>query len=107
MNDSHRNPSLRLVPGTASRAEVGRDRIAAALRRCSEPQRTMLALVLVERLSSAEAAAVLGVTVSQFERSYRSLIADLRRAMDRTNAARWRAVARRAASEVARLRKAS
>ena len=81
--------------------------LAAALRRCSEPQRTMLALMLVERLSSTEAAAALGVSVGQFERSYQALIADLRRSMDRTNSSRWRAAARRATFEIARLRRAS
>lgn len=87
--------------------DARREWIAAALRRFTEPERTMLALRLVERLSAQESAAVLGITRQQFERSYRVLVADLRRAMDRHNAARWRAVARRAAGEVARLRKAS
>jgi len=81
--------------------------LASALGRCTEPQRTMLALMLVERLSTTEAAITLGVTVGQFERSYRALIAELRRSMDRTNRMRWRAAARLAREHVTRLRKAS
>jgi len=84
-----------------------RDSVASALGRCSEPERTMLALLLVERLSSVEAAAALRISVGQFERSYRTLVAELRRSMDRHNRARWRHAGRRAALEVLRLRKAS
>lgn len=87
--------------------EHPRQLLAAALGRCTEPQRTMLALMLVERLSAAEAAITLGVTVGQFERSYRALVADLRRSMDRTNRMRWRSAARLARVQVTRLRKAS
>jgi DNA-directed RNA polymerase specialized sigma24 family protein len=85
----------------------GRLLLAAALGRFTEPQRTMLALMLVERLSSAEAAMTLGITIGQFERSYRALTADLRRSMDRTNRMRWRSAARLAREQVTRLRKAS
>ncbi len=84
-----------------------RQLLAAALGRCTEPQRTMLALMLVERLSSAEAAITLGVTVGQFERSYSALISDLRRSMDRTNRNRWRSAAALVREHVSRLRKAS
>ncbi len=94
-------PKLTLIETPA------RQLLAAALGRCTEPQRTMLALMLVERLSSAEAAITLGVTVGQFERSYRSLISDLRRSMDRTNRNRWRAAATLVREHVSRLRKAS
>ena len=91
----------------ASVPDPARASVALALGRCSEPQRTMLALMLVERLSVEESAATLGITVRQFLSSYRALLADLRRAMDRTNHARWRLAGRRARLEVARLRKAS
>ena len=96
-------PHLRLVTFEPTL----KDSLALVLRRCTEPQRTMLALILVERLSSAEAATTLGVTVRQFERSYHALVADLRRAMDRTNRARWRSANRRAAEDLSRARKAS
>ena len=77
--------------------------LAAALGQCTEPQRTMLALRLVERLSAAEAAATLGVSVQQFERAYRTLLSNLRRSVGRTQ----RAAARRDTVELARLEKAS
>jgi len=104
-----RRPRLNLVesPDPESSSSPDRASVAAALGRCSEPQRTMLALLLVERLSSVEAAAALGISVGQFERSYQALMADLRRAMDRTNRARWRSAERRASAAIARLRKAS
>ena len=104
-----RRPRLTLVTSTpaVTAATSPRTLMASLLGRCSEPQRTMLALLLVERLSSVEAAATLGVPVGQFERSYRSLIADLRREMDRTNHGRWRTAGRRATLAVARMRKAS
>jgi DNA-directed RNA polymerase specialized sigma24 family protein len=102
-------PRLTLVeaPRPVASGVPERASVATALGRCSEPQRTMLALLLVERLSSIEAAATLGISVGQFERSYQALMAELRRAMDRTNRARWRSAERRAAFAIARLRKAS
>ena len=100
----------RTVSGTPQLTVIehpARQLLAAALGRCTEPQRTMLALMLVERLSSAEAAVTLGITVGQFERSYRALISDLRRSMDRTNRNRWRSAAALVREHVERLRKAS
>ncbi len=102
-----RRPRLTLIASPQSESTNPATRMAALLGRCTEPQRTMLALRLVERLSSVEAAATLGITVGQFERSYQALIADLRRAMDRTNRGRWQTAERRASLAIARLRKAS
>lgn len=84
----------------------GRSRLSAAIERCSPPQRTMLALMLLERMTPAEAATSLGIPVEEFERAYRSLMVDLRRTMDKTGS-RWRSAKRLAREYVTPLRKAS
>jgi DNA-directed RNA polymerase specialized sigma24 family protein len=85
------------------RRDPRRARLAAAYQRCSERRRLVLALLLVERLTAAEAADALGLSRPQVEREYREALDAVRRsARDRTAASR----ARRAPA-VERLRKAS
>jgi DNA-directed RNA polymerase specialized sigma24 family protein len=72
-------PRLRLVEMPARRAPV-----AAALHQCSGDERAMLALVLIERMSTAEAAAAMRMPRQRFERSYTTLLASLRRAIAMT-----------------------
>ena len=85
----------------------GRPRVASALARCTPSQRTMLALMLLERMTTVEAAATLGIPVEEFERAYRALMLDLRRAIDEQGSARWRSAKRLAREYVSQLRKAS
>jgi DNA-directed RNA polymerase specialized sigma24 family protein len=61
--------------------EAGRERVRVALERCAEHERAVLALMLFERLTPAEAANALGVQVSELLRAYDSLMRDLRRAL--------------------------
>ena len=60
--------------------EAVRSRLTLALGRCPEQQRLMLALLLVERLSPAEASSVLGVPVRRLASTYRETLAGLRQA---------------------------
>ena len=55
-----------------------RSRVAAALQRCSSEERAVLALMLFERMSAPEAADALGVSQEQVEKTYTSLLHDLR-----------------------------
>lgn len=80
-----------------------RMRIAWALSRAGHDRRVMLALLLVERLTAAEAASALGVSVSRLRGFYRETLADLREAAH-GRLARERA---RRPRPVERLRKAS
>ena len=81
-----RSPRPGLAKGS-SRAPVEtlrlRQRVAGALERCSDHDRLVLALLLVERLSSSEAADALGVSVEQVGRTYRRMLASLGRAARR------------------------
>ena len=85
-----------------------RKRASLALGRCPERERLILALLLVERLSPAEAASTLGVSVRHLRVTYRETLANLRRAsvglMARPGE---RARSRRVASPDIPLRKAS
>ena len=88
MKHSPRVPRVAALEPAAGTERPERAAVGEALSRCTKPQRVMLALKLVERLSSVEAAATLGITVRQFDGSYRALIADLRRAWVRPGARR-------------------
>jgi len=59
-----------------------RQRIAAALERCSRTERQLLALMLYERLSAPEAADVLGLRAREVERVYDGLLRELDGALD-------------------------
>ncbi|HVP14653.1 MAG TPA: hypothetical protein VMS88_03855, partial [Terriglobales bacterium] len=61
------------VPRRDSRAVVSR-----ALARCAARERVLLALLLFERLTPAEAASVLEVPRATIERAYASLLGELR-----------------------------
>ena len=69
-------PAVHGLTGTVQ----GRGRIREALDRCSEHQRMVLAMLLLERLTPDEAAGVLGVPARQVLRTFRSLMAELARA---------------------------
>jgi DNA-directed RNA polymerase specialized sigma24 family protein len=60
--------------------EQGRGRIREALDRWGEHERTVLAMLLLERLTPEEAAGVLGVSARQVVRTFRGLMAELARA---------------------------
>lgn len=55
--------------------------VARALSGCAASERVLLALLLFERLTPAEAATVLGVPAGRVERAYASLLAQLRRCL--------------------------
>jgi|RhiMetdeSRZDD1v2_1073273.scaffolds.fasta_scaffold1271759_2 DNA-directed RNA polymerase specialized sigma24 family protein len=61
-------------------AVARRARLVAALARCSARDRIVLALMLVERLSTSEAADALGISVSRLRRLYGATLAELRSA---------------------------
>ena len=98
-----RRPRLTLVVSESARP---RSPLAAELSCFSSSQRSMLAMVLIEKLSMTEAALALGVGLEQFERAYHELIGRLRDAMTQPVpvAVPVAAVSRRAA---VRLRKVS
>lgn len=54
-----------------------RQRIAAALERCTRSERQLLALLLYERLSAPEAADVLGLSAREVQRVYAGLLREL------------------------------
>ncbi len=62
-----------VVPRRGPRAAVSR-----ALSRCIQRERVLLALILFEHLTPAEAASVLDIPVARIERAYAALLADLR-----------------------------
>jgi len=103
---SPRVPRVAAIEPAARPRHPERAAVGEALTRCTPPQRVMLALKLVERLSSVEAAATLGITVRQFDGSYRALIADLRRALGR-HGARRRSAACGEVFEIAPMRRVS
>lgn len=67
-----------------------RQRIAAALERCSRSERQLLALLLCERLSAPEAANVLGLPAGEVERVYAGLLRELGGALEHGAAPRAR-----------------
>lgn len=80
------------------KTQVARARVAAILDRLPARQRTLLALLLVERLTAAEAAGALGASTGEVESAYRHVLAALGRQIGRS--------ARRTAPRV-RLRRAA
>jgi len=81
-----------------------RGAVARALSRCAARERVLLALLLFERLTPAEAADVLQVPVDRVERAYAALLVQLR---DLLHGRAPRADAPRFATPSARLRRAS
>ena len=79
--------------------------VAETLERGPERHRILLGLLLVERLSPAEVAGVLRISVSRVERSYREIMSELRRVAEGGAAAATRLGRLPASGE--RLRKAS
>src|SRR5580765_1600245 len=80
--DLARGRGLKRAPASLRRfaaVRAARLRIAEALHGCGEEERAVIAMLLVERLTPAEAAAVLGCSVNDVTRTYRALLADLRR----------------------------
>jgi DNA-directed RNA polymerase specialized sigma24 family protein len=81
-----------------------REAVARALSHCAAHERVLLALLLFERLTPAEAASVLEVPAARIERAYASLLAQLSRLpggrVPRPGAPRF-------ATPTARLRRAS
>ena len=61
--------------------DAGRARIRAALERCAERERAVLALRLFERLTPAEAAQALGMPITDLLSTYDALIRELRRSL--------------------------
>jgi DNA-directed RNA polymerase specialized sigma24 family protein len=87
-----------------------REAVARALSRCAQRDRVLLALLLFERLTPAEAASVLGVPAARLERAYAALLGELRAALGRTETSPPGIVgtlAPRFATPAARLRRAS
>ena len=76
------SPSATRSP-SATQARVvegSRDRLSLALGSCPERKRLVLALLLFERLSPAEAATALGVTLRHLETTFRETLGGLRQA---------------------------
>ena len=81
-----------------------REALARALSACATRERVLLALLLFERLTPAEAACVLGVPAANIERAYAALLSQLR---DLLGVRALRAGAPRFATPAARLRRAA
>jgi DNA-directed RNA polymerase specialized sigma24 family protein len=77
-----------LKPSLAARSLRGR--IVEALSGFGDEERAVLSMLLVERLTIAEAAEALGCDASRVRLAYRSLLAALRRTLGaRSNASRF------------------
>jgi DNA-directed RNA polymerase specialized sigma24 family protein len=81
-----------------------REAVARALSGCATRERVLLALLLFERLTPAEAASVLGVPAARIERAYAALLSQLRKLL---GGSAPRAGVPRFATPAARLRRAS
>lgn len=75
-----RHPVSPRTTATAA-AEPARRRLSRALSRCAPDERVLLALLLFERLTPAEAALALDVPCSAVESRLDTLMAELRAAM--------------------------
>jgi DNA-directed RNA polymerase specialized sigma24 family protein len=88
-----------------------REAVCRALSRCAARDRVLLALLLFERLTPAEAASVLGIPVSRIERAYATLLGELRATLRSPRVGRARVVigprAPRFSTPAARLRRAA
>jgi len=71
-------PRVLALPARRPVAAPRRDAVARALSACAARERVLLALLLFERLTPAEAASVLGVPATRIERAYAALLAQLR-----------------------------
>lgn len=74
---------VRRAPASIKRRaalQVAGARIGDALQGCTEEDRALMALLLLERLTPAEAAQALGMDVETVVRRHRALLARLRRA---------------------------
>ena len=83
---SKRTRGVRRAPASLKRALVRRAaaaRVGAALQTCTDDERGVLALLLLERLTPAEAARALGIGIDRVARLKSSLIARLRRAVQK------------------------
>jgi len=96
------SPSSRR-PVAAPRQDL-REALARALSGCAARERVLLALLLFERLTPAEAAGVLGVPVARIERAYAALLSQLR---ERVGGSVPRLSVPRFATPAARLRRAA
>jgi DNA-directed RNA polymerase specialized sigma24 family protein len=77
---------LKLVPDAARRTsrprrDGRRDRIADALARCTSRDRELLALLVIERLTLAEAAVALDLSIARVRRRHALLVTRLARAL--------------------------
>jgi DNA-directed RNA polymerase specialized sigma24 family protein len=81
-----------------------REAVARALSGCAARERVLLALLLFERLTPAEAARVLGVPAARIERAYAALLSQL---CELLGGRAPRAGAPRFATPAARLRRAA
>jgi DNA-directed RNA polymerase specialized sigma24 family protein len=97
-------PRLAVLPPRplAGPRDPRREALARALSRCPARERVLLALLLFERLTPAEAADVLDQPAARIERSYAALLATLSRVV-RSGAVQ----ATRFAPDGGRLRRAS
>lgn len=101
---------LRRAPAALKRRAALQEagvRIGGALRGCSGEDRALMALLLLERLTPAEAAQTLGMDVVTIVRRHRALLARLRRAFRGLVIRPSRAGDRRAILPLARAREAS
>jgi len=94
-------PSRRLV---AVPRHDRREAVARALSGCAARERVLLALLLFERLTPAEAASVLDVPAARIERAYAALLSQLRALL---GGSAPRANVPRFATPTARLRRVS
>jgi DNA-directed RNA polymerase specialized sigma24 family protein len=79
--------------------------VARALSRCATRERVLLALLLFERLTPAEAAHVLRVPAARVERAYAALLSELRETLGAGGP--YPAMPANVARPVAQLRRAS
>jgi DNA-directed RNA polymerase specialized sigma24 family protein len=92
-----------LTGATGGTRVRGKGRVAAALARRGARERLVLTLLLYERLYPVEVAEALGISLKQVERTYDTLLTELRRSLVR-GATRART---RAGATAARVRKAA
>ena len=76
---AHMNGVPKAARSAVPRRSPARQRLACAIATLSECERLVLTLRLVERLTPAEAAHSLGISVPHLNRTYRSLLAALDR----------------------------
>ena len=106
--------SARVTPLPVSRRPVAvprqdvRATVSRALSACAARERVLLALLLCERLTPAEAASVLGVPAARIERAYAALLSQLRQSLrGRGRPRELPLTAPRFSTPTARLRRAS